>query len=91
MSRALKQRGFTFVGSTICYSFMQATGMVNDHLTTCFRYCGRGQDCRGLEPCPDPPPTAFSAAPPRCRVSASFSRIKCARSRVGSMFSFRFR
>ena len=38
MSRALKQRGFTFVGSTICYAFMQATGMVNDHLTTCFRY-----------------------------------------------------
>ena len=38
MSRALKGRGFTFVGSTICYSFMQATGMVNDHLTSCFRY-----------------------------------------------------
>jgi DNA-3-methyladenine glycosylase I len=38
MSRALKARGFTFVGSTICYSFMQATGMVNDHLTSCFRY-----------------------------------------------------
>jgi DNA-3-methyladenine glycosylase I len=38
MSRALKKRGFTFVGSTICYSFMQATGMVNDHLETCFRY-----------------------------------------------------
>jgi DNA-3-methyladenine glycosylase I len=38
MSKALKQRGFTFVGSTICYAFMQATGMVNDHLTTCFRY-----------------------------------------------------
>jgi DNA-3-methyladenine glycosylase I len=38
MSRALKQRGFTFVGSTICYSFMQATGMVNDHVSTCFRY-----------------------------------------------------
>ena len=38
MSRALKQRGFTFVGSTICYAFMQATGMVNDHLTSCFRY-----------------------------------------------------
>jgi DNA-3-methyladenine glycosylase I len=37
MSRALKKRGFTFVGSTICYSFMQATGMVDDHLTTCFR------------------------------------------------------
>ena len=38
MSNALKKRGFTFVGSTICYAFMQATGMVNDHLTTCFRY-----------------------------------------------------
>jgi DNA-3-methyladenine glycosylase I len=38
MSKALKQRGFTFVGSTICYAFMQATGMVNDHLTSCFRY-----------------------------------------------------
>jgi DNA-3-methyladenine glycosylase I len=35
MSRALKQRGFTFVGSTICYAFMQATGMVNDHLAGC--------------------------------------------------------
>jgi DNA-3-methyladenine glycosylase I len=35
MSKALKQRGFTFVGSTICYAFMQATGMVNDHLTEC--------------------------------------------------------
>jgi DNA-3-methyladenine glycosylase I len=31
-------RGFTFVGSTICYAFMQATGMVNDHLVGCFRY-----------------------------------------------------
>ena len=38
MSRALKKRGFTFVGSTICYSFMQATGMVNDHIRECFRY-----------------------------------------------------
>jgi DNA-3-methyladenine glycosylase I len=38
MSKDLKQRGFTFVGSTICYAFMQATGMVNDHLVTCFRY-----------------------------------------------------
>jgi DNA-3-methyladenine glycosylase I len=35
MSRDLKKRGFTFVGSTICYAFMQATGMVNDHLATC--------------------------------------------------------
>lgn len=38
MSKALKKRGFTFVGSTICYAYMQAAGMVNDHLETCFRY-----------------------------------------------------
>ena len=38
MSRALKQRGFSFVGSTICYSFMQAVGMMNDHLVSCHRH-----------------------------------------------------
>ena len=38
MSKALKKRGFSFVGPTICYAFMQAVGMVNDHLVTCFRY-----------------------------------------------------
>lgn len=38
MSKDLKKRGFKFVGSTICYAFMQAVGMVNDHVTTCFRY-----------------------------------------------------
>lgn len=38
MSRDLQKRGFTFVGTTICYAFMQAVGMVNDHLVTCFRY-----------------------------------------------------
>jgi DNA-3-methyladenine glycosylase I len=38
MSKELKARGFRFVGSTICYAFMQATGMVNDHLVTCFRH-----------------------------------------------------
>ncbi|MGH7856838.1 MAG: DNA-3-methyladenine glycosylase I, partial [Candidatus Binatia bacterium] len=38
MSKDLKSRGFRFVGSTICYAHMQATGMVNDHLTSCFRY-----------------------------------------------------
>ncbi|MDC7246654.1 MAG: DNA-3-methyladenine glycosylase I [Sphaerochaetaceae bacterium] len=38
MSKELKKRGFSFVGPTICYAFMQATGMVNDHLTDCFRY-----------------------------------------------------
>ncbi len=37
MSKALKKRGFNFVGSTICYAYMQAMGMVNDHLVTCFK------------------------------------------------------
>ena len=40
LSKDLQQRGFKFVGSTICYSFMQAVGMVNDHDSTCFRYGG---------------------------------------------------
>ena len=40
MSRALIKRGFKFVGSTICYAFMQASGMVNDHLVDCFRHKG---------------------------------------------------
>jgi len=38
MSKDLKQRGFRFVGPTICYAFMQATGMVNDHVASCFRH-----------------------------------------------------
>jgi DNA-3-methyladenine glycosylase I len=38
LSKDLQKRGFRFVGSTICYAFMQATGMVNDHLVDCFRY-----------------------------------------------------
>lgn len=38
LSKDLKKRGFRFVGTTIMYAFMQATGLVNDHLTTCFRY-----------------------------------------------------
>ena len=38
MSKDLKKRGWTFVGPTTCYAFMQATGLVNDHVTTCFRY-----------------------------------------------------
>jgi len=43
MSKDLKKRGFRFVGSTICYAFMQATGMVNDHMVDCFRYRTVGQ------------------------------------------------
>jgi DNA-3-methyladenine glycosylase I len=38
MSKEMKKRGFKFVGPTICYAFMQAVGLVNDHLTNCFRY-----------------------------------------------------
>ena len=43
MSKDLKKRGFNFVGSTICYAFMQATGMVNDHAVECFRYSKLGR------------------------------------------------
>jgi DNA-3-methyladenine glycosylase I len=43
MSKELKKRGFNFVGTTICYAFMQATGMVNDHVVECFRYKGVGR------------------------------------------------
>src|SRR6185437_3806594 len=46
MSKALKKRGFTFVGSTICYAFMQATGMVNDHILDCFRHQQVGKDTK---------------------------------------------
>ncbi len=43
MSKDLMKRGFKFVGSTICYAYMQAAGMVNDHITTCFRYRQAGR------------------------------------------------
>ena len=43
MSKELKKRGFNFVGSTICYSFMQAVGMVNDHVSGCFRHAELGR------------------------------------------------
>ena len=46
MSRALGRRGFTFVGSTICYALMQAVGMVNDHTVDCFRYAEVGLPSR---------------------------------------------
>jgi DNA-3-methyladenine glycosylase I len=38
MSKDLKRRGFRFVGPTVCYAFMQACGLVNDHVVSCFRY-----------------------------------------------------
>jgi len=46
MSKELKRRGFNFVGSTICYAFMQAVGMVNDHVVQCFRYHALGGPLR---------------------------------------------
>ena len=46
LSKDLRKRGFNFVGSTIMYAFMQATGMVNDHLVSCFRY----KECRSISP-----------------------------------------
>ena len=46
MSKDLKKRGFNFVGSTICYAFMQAVGMVNDHAVDCYRY----QEIAGSSP-----------------------------------------
>ena len=50
MSRDLAARGFRFVGPTICYAFMQATGMVNDHLVSCFRHKTCGARTRTLAP-----------------------------------------
>jgi DNA-3-methyladenine glycosylase I len=47
LSRDLSRRGFKFVGSTICYAFMQATGLVNDHTTDCFRYARVARSRRG--------------------------------------------
>jgi DNA-3-methyladenine glycosylase I len=47
MSKELKKRGFNFVGSTICYAFMQAVGMVDDHVVKCFRHGVIGQDRLG--------------------------------------------
>ena len=47
MSKALKKRGFNFIGSTICYAFMQAVGMVNDHETSCFRHAPVKRMARG--------------------------------------------
>jgi DNA-3-methyladenine glycosylase I len=49
MSRDLKGRGFRFVGPTVCYAFMQATGMVNDHETRCFRYAQVGGGSRAAD------------------------------------------
>lgn len=49
LSKALKKRGFKFVGTTICYSFMQACGLINDHVATCFCYPGGADDPQGTK------------------------------------------
>ena len=56
MSKDLKRRGFNFVGSTICYAFMQATGMVNDHLVECFRHGELKRRRSGWAATAHPPP-----------------------------------
>ena len=61
LSRALRQRGFTFVGSTICYAFMQAAGLVNDHVVDCFRHAEVAR-LRARGGAPEP-----RGAPPRTR------------------------
>jgi DNA-3-methyladenine glycosylase I len=64
MSRELRRRGFKFVGSTICYAMMQATGMVNDHLVGCYRHREVGRPApRGAAP----PARAAASGPPRVR------------------------
>ena len=62
MSKELKRRGFKFVGSTICYAFMQAVGMVNDHVVGCFRYREISQGRARLRPC-RPAPSPSSSRP----------------------------
>ncbi len=52
LSKALKKRGFNFVGSTICYAFMQAVGMVDDHLVSCFRHGAGSIRCQPEKPLP---------------------------------------
>jgi DNA-3-methyladenine glycosylase I len=61
MSRALVERGFRFVGPTICYAFMQAVGMVNDHLVSCFRYA----ELLRIAPRQAPPPAVPTLGTPR--------------------------
>jgi DNA-3-methyladenine glycosylase I len=50
LSKDLRSRGFRFVGSTICYAFMQAVGLINDHLTTCFRHAELAHSSWGTKP-----------------------------------------
>jgi DNA-3-methyladenine glycosylase I len=66
MSKALKKLGFNFVGSTICYAFMQAVGMVNDHVVKCFRH--------GLESEKPLPPFDFAQGRLRTRISRGRAR-----------------
>ena len=84
MSKDLKRRGFRFVGPTICYAFMQACGMVNDHAVTCFRHGqikGEGQSPLPLGPPPTKPKTEIHIAQPLtstpCLASSRSSSCCC--------------
>ncbi|MCC6419186.1 MAG: DNA-3-methyladenine glycosylase I [Gemmataceae bacterium] len=65
LSKDLQQRGFTFVGSTIVYAFMQSVGMADDHLPECFRYAGELPAERGHCQPTSAPPAAHCPPPPR--------------------------
>jgi DNA-3-methyladenine glycosylase I len=74
MSKALKQRGFTFVGSTICYAHMQAVGMVNDHTVDCFRYRQVSSPRRGASPPSETSPRSVAPAKPALGALRSGAR-----------------
>jgi DNA-3-methyladenine glycosylase I len=75
LSRALRRRGFAFVGPTICYAFMQAVGMVNDHLVTCFRHREVSRDADRAAPTPRPSRRAApDRRPSRSRIPRTAAR-----------------
>ena len=78
LSRALQKRGFTFVGSTICYAFMQAAGLVNDHVVDCFRHAelARGHSGPRAAARPERPGTQSDHRHPKgARMSSGRSSI----------------
>ena len=89
MSKDLKRRGFRFVGPTICYAFMQSTGMVNDHVVSCFRYAELTKALApvGRSPRADGPPPRFRAERERvggeARREAQLERPVAAPAEVG--------
>jgi Methyladenine glycosylase len=90
MSKDLKRRGFKFVGSTICYAFMQAVGMVNDHLVECFRRAPLSRTVRSRNKKPIPAVLARRhAAPEPADLHFHCSLTKIARVAVACLFPHR--